>query len=71
MGEGALYRKSIQSKEDKTKQIFRIKGQQRYVPFNVDVEGDWSGASFLLTAGAMAGRVRVNNLNLNSVQVIH
>ncbi len=54
--------------EDKTEQTFRIKGQQKYKPLNVDVEGDWSGASFLLTAGAIAGSVRVNNLNLNSMQ---
>lgn len=32
------------------------------------VEGDWSGAAFLLVAGAINGNVEVQGLNLNSVQ---
>ncbi len=32
------------------------------------VEGDWSGASFLLVAGAIAGRVNVSGLDLQSTQ---
>jgi 3-phosphoshikimate 1-carboxyvinyltransferase len=32
------------------------------------VEGDWSGAAFLLVAGAIAGRVRVENLKPMSKQ---
>ncbi len=33
-----------------------------------DVEGDWSGASFLLVAGAIAGKVDVNGLSIYSKQ---
>jgi 3-phosphoshikimate 1-carboxyvinyltransferase len=32
------------------------------------VEGDWSGAAFLLVAGAIAGQIRIKGLNKNSVQ---
>jgi 3-phosphoshikimate 1-carboxyvinyltransferase len=32
------------------------------------VEGDWSGAAFLLVAGAIAGDISVTGLNLNSTQ---
>jgi 3-phosphoshikimate 1-carboxyvinyltransferase len=42
---------------------FKIKGGQRYKPVTYRVEGDWSGAAFLLVAGAVGGSVRVNNLN--------
>jgi len=33
---------------------FRVQGDRRYVAGNYEVEGDWSGASFLLVAGAIA-----------------
>src|SRR5674476_736159 len=32
------------------------------------VEGDWSGAAFLLVAGAVAGEIIVDGLNINSAQ---
>jgi 3-phosphoshikimate 1-carboxyvinyltransferase len=32
------------------------------------VEGDWSGAAFLLVAGAIAGPIKVKGLQLNSTQ---
>ncbi|MEO5944444.1 MAG: 3-phosphoshikimate 1-carboxyvinyltransferase [Ferruginibacter sp.] len=32
------------------------------------VEGDWSGAAFLLVAGAVAGNIKVKGLDINSVQ---
>ncbi len=32
------------------------------------VEGDWSNAAFLLTAGAIAGNISVHGLKMNSVQ---
>jgi 3-phosphoshikimate 1-carboxyvinyltransferase len=47
---------------------FRIKAQQNYEPAKFAVEGDWSGAAFLLVAGAIAGKVRVENLNPMSKQ---
>jgi 3-phosphoshikimate 1-carboxyvinyltransferase len=47
---------------------FYIKGNQQYKPCKYSVEGDWSGAAFFLAAGALAGSVRVNGLNLRSYQ---
>lgn len=47
---------------------FTIKGNQNYLPCNYNVEGDWSGASFLLVAGALNGEIKVDGLNLKSLQ---
>lgn len=46
--------------------LFKIAGGQKYKTIKYSVEGDWSGASFLLVAGAIAGKsgkVRVENLS--------
>jgi 3-phosphoshikimate 1-carboxyvinyltransferase len=48
--------------------FFRIPGRQSYKPQEYDVEGDWSGAAFLLVAGAIAGEVTVINLDSHSAQ---
>jgi 3-phosphoshikimate 1-carboxyvinyltransferase len=50
-----------------------IVAPNRHVPatgsvINYTVEGDWSGASFLLVAGAVAGDVVVDGLDINSAQ---
>ena len=37
-------------------------------PINYTVEGDWSGAAFLLVAGAIAGNIVVKGLNVQSTQ---
>lgn len=37
-------------------------------PVSYTVEGDWSGASFLLVAGAVAGPITVKSLDLTSAQ---
>ena len=47
---------------------FIIKAGQRYEPADFHVEGDWSGAAFMLVAGAVAGTVTVQNLNNDSRQ---
>lgn len=47
---------------------FNIKGCQKYKPICYNVEGDWSGASCMLVAGAIAGSVTVSNLNPRSLQ---
>lgn len=47
---------------------FKIVGNQRYLGQNLQVEGDWSGASFFLIAGAISGSVTVTNLNVSSQQ---
>jgi 3-phosphoshikimate 1-carboxyvinyltransferase len=47
---------------------FKIRAGQKYLPRNYTVEGDWSGAAFLLVAGAIAGNVTVENLHHQSFQ---
>lgn len=47
---------------------FFIPGFQRYRPCTYPIEGDWSAAAFLLVAGAIAGKVTVSGLNLESTQ---
>jgi 3-phosphoshikimate 1-carboxyvinyltransferase len=49
-------------------ELFYIRGAQHYTPITYTVEGDWSGASCLLVAGAVAGEITVDNLNPNSLQ---
>ncbi|MCK4981092.1 MAG: 3-phosphoshikimate 1-carboxyvinyltransferase [Candidatus Delongbacteria bacterium] len=57
----------IKKYDDEYKKFF-IKGNQKYKPSEVTIEGDWSGASFLLVAGAVGGRVEVGYLNSDSNQ---
>lgn len=47
---------------------FRIPGRQAYRAREFRVEGDWSGAAVLLTAGALAGRVEISGLSPDSLQ---
>ena len=47
---------------------FRIKGGQRFKPAQIDIEGDWSGAAFLLCAGAISGSIGITGLNPESCQ---
>jgi 3-phosphoshikimate 1-carboxyvinyltransferase len=47
---------------------FSIRGSQHYLSKSYSVEGDWSGAAFLLVAGAVAGSVTVTDLNPASLQ---
>jgi len=47
---------------------FSIKGNQSYIPQTYQIEGDWSGAAFWLVAGAIAGNIQVQNINLMSTQ---
>ncbi len=47
---------------------FSVAGGQEYRPSEYEVEGDWSGAAFLLVAGAIAGKVLVRGLRNDSKQ---
>jgi 3-phosphoshikimate 1-carboxyvinyltransferase len=47
---------------------FSIKGGQTYNAVDYVVEGDWSGAAFLLVAGAIAGYAEVRGLQVQSSQ---
>jgi 3-phosphoshikimate 1-carboxyvinyltransferase len=49
-------------------EVFHIKGNQHYSCAGFNIEGDWSGASCLLVAGAVAGTVEITNLNYQSNQ---
>lgn len=47
---------------------FVIPAGQTYKARDFSVEGDWSGASFLLVAAALAGDITVTNISLDSCQ---
>jgi len=47
---------------------FKISGNQQYKVDNYWVEGDWSGAAFLLVAAAINGSVQLENLRKGSLQ---
>lgn len=47
---------------------FIIAGGQSYRPAVYTIEGDWSGAAFLLVAGAVAGKAAVTGLDALSFQ---
>ncbi len=49
-------------------EIIYFNGPYEFKPCEVMVEGDWSSASFFLVAGAILGKCKVNNLNINSSQ---
>jgi len=53
---------------DRDRDIFTIKGGQRFQPKKYEVEGDWSAAAFHLVAGALVGRVTVGGLAPDSCQ---
>lgn len=50
-------------------EVFYLQPQQiNYEPQIYTVEGDWSGAAFLLVAGAVAGDISVKGLDVQSTQ---
>ena len=53
---------------DRELTTFAVPGGQSLSAAKVRVEGDWSSAAFLLAAGALAGSVKVGNLDLDSEQ---
>ena len=64
---GLLEAFGIEIKHNDYRQFF-IEGGQSYTPIRYNIEGDWSGASCLLVAGATTGEVTVRNLNPLSLQ---
>lgn len=54
--------------ENDNYKTFNIKGNQKYTATDYYVEGDWSGAAFLLVLGALSGDISVTGLDNNSVQ---
>lgn len=47
---------------------FVIKGNQRYTPLSMEIEGDWSSACFMACLGAICGDVLLKGLNPHSCQ---
>lgn len=64
---GLLEAFGIEIKHNDYRQFF-IEGGQSYTPIRYNIEGDWSGASCLLVAGATTGEATVRNLNPLSLQ---
>lgn len=52
----------------KTDSGYYIKGKQKYISCNTEVEADFSQAAFFLTANALGNDIDVNNLNYQSFQ---
>jgi 3-phosphoshikimate 1-carboxyvinyltransferase len=48
--------------------IYRLSSGSQYRPCHYTIEGDWSGAAFLLAAGLGAGTIRIKNLQRDSKQ---
>jgi 3-phosphoshikimate 1-carboxyvinyltransferase len=40
----------------------------KYNPTRIKIEGDWSSASYMLAAGAVAGKIHIDNLDITSKQ---
>lgn len=53
---------------EETENSFKIKGEQKYIPHDEHVEGDYSQSAFFYVANALGSDVRMNNLNPDSVQ---
>jgi 3-phosphoshikimate 1-carboxyvinyltransferase len=49
-------------------QIYKILGNQKYMPTEYAIEGDWSGAAFPLVAAAINGKVTIDHLKVDSFQ---
>lgn len=47
---------------------FVVPAEQKYQAQDFKIEGDWSGASFLLVAAALNGKITVENISMNSCQ---
>ena len=54
--------------ENKNYESFTIKQGQKYKAIETYIEGDWSGAAFFLVAGAIHGKLEINNLQPSSTQ---
>ena len=49
-------------------QVYRLDPNSTLRPADFQIEGDWSGAAFLIAAGLTAGQVSIGGLNPNSLQ---
>ncbi|MEM4726845.1 MAG: 3-phosphoshikimate 1-carboxyvinyltransferase [Candidatus Bathyarchaeia archaeon] len=63
----AQWRFGVQVQASEDMRLFKVE-RQNYRPADFMVEGDWSSAAYPLAAGAIAGKVRVENLVPGSLQ---
>jgi len=63
-----LKRFGIKMEADLEEGIVYIPGEQEYQAVEITMPGDWSGAAFLLVAGAIAGKATVKGLSTRSSQ---
>ena len=54
--------------ENKDYKELTVKGNQKYLPTDYRVEGDFSQAAFWLVAGLLGGEVECEDMNINSLQ---
>lgn len=54
--------------ENNKYEVFTFKQAGSFAAATYTVEGDWSGAAFLLVAGAIAGQITVKGLDVHSTQ---
>jgi 3-phosphoshikimate 1-carboxyvinyltransferase len=62
-----LHKFGIEIKESGSN-TFSIGGYQKYHPTEIKIEGDWSGAAFLMVAAALAGDLTITGLDIQSAQ---
>ena len=51
-----------------TEKGYFIKGNQKYTPYDIKVEGDYSQAAFFYVANAIGSDIKIENLNIDSFQ---
>jgi 3-phosphoshikimate 1-carboxyvinyltransferase len=49
-------------------ETYSIVGNHKYLPTKTTIEGDWSGAAFLMVAAALAGDLTITGLDIQSAQ---
>lgn len=54
--------------EEIGKDVYHIKGRQKFRAATYQVEGDWSSASYWLAAAALGHQVRLSGLDMSSLQ---
>jgi 3-phosphoshikimate 1-carboxyvinyltransferase len=62
-----MKKSGIKVKHSENLEYFKIPNE-KYIPQKTRIEGDWSSATYMLAAGALAGKVQVDNLDLSSSQ---
>lgn len=60
--------KSFEIEVEQHKNIIKIKGNQKYIPTSLRIEGDYSQAAFFLAAAALGHNVELKGLNKQSLQ---